>query len=549
MSVHAVSRPSDLSVTDLFCGAGGSSWGARKAGMTLRLGINHWPRAILTHSENFPDADHDCADVHATSPRRYFSTDILIASPECKEWTQANGKPRKHRGQMGLPGIAKPPKPEEERSRATMWNVIDFAQTHDYRAVVVENVVEAWSSPLMGAWFHAWEALGYRWRALWFNSMVFPGVPSSRDRMYVVLWKAGNRAPELDYRPRCYCVHCEKDVEGNQVWRNPVRRFGRYGGRNQYIFSCSVCGREAVPYITPALSAIDLSIKGVRIGDRKKPLVPATRARIQYGIDNFWGDEPLVIHFRGTSPGQLAGSARQVDQPLGTITGGGLHHGVLERVPLMPLYVKNYGSADKAGPMAHPVDEPLGSLTGRDSTALLMPPPLLIDYTRSTDDDSRERVRSVAEPMFTLTGTRTAALLRAPLVDTMRTNGRSRTIAEPLTTIVGGCISHSLIEAPDAFVTVQRRTGNPTHVIEPMPTLAGKMQHELVSRPTGERPAIEDCYFRMFSGREVGLGMAFPDQTEYPVGGTLEEVIQQYGQAVTPPVMEWVLGQVADSLR
>ena len=42
-----------LTVTDLFCGAGGSSLGAELAGGTLRLGLNHWERAIETHASNF----------------------------------------------------------------------------------------------------------------------------------------------------------------------------------------------------------------------------------------------------------------------------------------------------------------------------------------------------------------------------------------------------------------------------------------------------------------------------------------------------------------
>jgi DNA (cytosine-5)-methyltransferase 1 len=45
-------------VDDLFCGAGGSSLGAEHAGVRLRLGLNHWDRAIETHATNFQHADH-----------------------------------------------------------------------------------------------------------------------------------------------------------------------------------------------------------------------------------------------------------------------------------------------------------------------------------------------------------------------------------------------------------------------------------------------------------------------------------------------------------
>jgi DNA (cytosine-5)-methyltransferase 1 len=75
-----------LTVTDLFCGAGGSSIGAEMAGAELRLGLNHWTKAIETHATNFPNADHDCEDISSLSTariRRYPDTDILLASPEC----------------------------------------------------------------------------------------------------------------------------------------------------------------------------------------------------------------------------------------------------------------------------------------------------------------------------------------------------------------------------------------------------------------------------------------------------------------------------------
>lgn len=73
-------------ITDLFCGAGGSSIGAELAGGRLRLALSHWERAIETHATNFQEADHDCNDVSALSTaqiRRYPHTDILLASPEC----------------------------------------------------------------------------------------------------------------------------------------------------------------------------------------------------------------------------------------------------------------------------------------------------------------------------------------------------------------------------------------------------------------------------------------------------------------------------------
>lgn len=50
-------KASELDCTDMFCGAGGSSDGARRAGVSLRMAMNHWQLAIDTHNSNFPTAD------------------------------------------------------------------------------------------------------------------------------------------------------------------------------------------------------------------------------------------------------------------------------------------------------------------------------------------------------------------------------------------------------------------------------------------------------------------------------------------------------------
>ena len=72
-----------ITVTDLFCGAGGSSLGAEAVpGVQLVMAANHWSKAIDVHQQHFPHARHDCADLTQTDPRRYPRSTILIASPE-----------------------------------------------------------------------------------------------------------------------------------------------------------------------------------------------------------------------------------------------------------------------------------------------------------------------------------------------------------------------------------------------------------------------------------------------------------------------------------
>ncbi|SFA60918.1 DNA (cytosine-5)-methyltransferase 1 [Rhodococcoides kroppenstedtii] len=160
----------ELTLTDLFCGAGGSSTGASQVpGVTVRVASNHWKLAVDTHNENHPDADHVCADLSQIDPRYFPTTDIGWFSPECTNHSIAKGKKRADStpdlfGEV-LPDAA------AERSRATMWDVVRFTEVHRYRAVLVENVVDAWNWTPFRAWLMAMDSLGYHHEVVYLNSM------------------------------------------------------------------------------------------------------------------------------------------------------------------------------------------------------------------------------------------------------------------------------------------------------------------------------------------------------------------------------------------
>ena len=86
-------------VAGLFCGAGGSSTGAKKAiaeiGGTMELvAINHWNTAIATHAANHSTARHLAEDVSIVDPEAVVEEgrlDLLMASPDCKFYSRARG--------------------------------------------------------------------------------------------------------------------------------------------------------------------------------------------------------------------------------------------------------------------------------------------------------------------------------------------------------------------------------------------------------------------------------------------------------------------------
>jgi DNA (cytosine-5)-methyltransferase 1 len=351
-----------ITMTDLFCGAGGSSTGAVQVpGLQVRLAANHWAIAVETHNTNHPGTDHDCADLSQVEPRRYPTTDLLWASPECTNHSQARGR----RSADRQPDLFDQTLPSDTaaRSRATMWDVIRFAEHHQYAAIIVENVIEARDWCLWPAWTLGLRNLGYEYEVVYLNSMHARAggdpAPQSRDRLYVVAWRAGNHSPDLDRwtRPMVPCPACGQTGRAIRAWKNPTRRHGRY--RAQYVWRCPTprCHAEVRPPVLPAAVAIDWTMPGQRIGDRPRPLAPATMARIRAGLTRYattpqvvpvggtWNDtsapvtvpfrtrttretDALVIPLRNNNTAKPAALA-----PLDTIAANGLHHALLDPAP------------------------------------------------------------------------------------------------------------------------------------------------------------------------------------------------------------------------
>lgn len=186
-------------VADLFCGAGGTSTGltlaCREAGADFQLtAVNHWDRAIETHSANHPNARHFCESLTTLNPLRAVpegKLDLLVASPECIHHSRARGG-----------------RPVEEQSRSSAWCIIRWATDLRVRHILIENVAEfeAWGpvgndgKPLKskrGQYFTAFvttlESLGYAvdWRVL---KAADYGDPTSRERLFIQAAKRGASA-------------------------------------------------------------------------------------------------------------------------------------------------------------------------------------------------------------------------------------------------------------------------------------------------------------------------------------------------------------------
>jgi len=531
-----------LTATDLFCGAGGSGLGAHAAGFQLVMAANHWPKAIETHAANFPDTEHDCADISQVNPRRYRTTDVLWASPECTNHSQAQG--RRRNTDPDLFGEVLPDE-AAERSRATMWDVPRFAEHHAYRAIVVENVVEAAKWVGWRGWLTTMSDLGYEYQFVSLNSMHAqaidaPRAPQSRDRLYIVFHRKGQRRPDVTPRPLAWCEQCNADVSAVQAWKNG-RTIGRY--RAQYVYLCPV-GHTVEPYALPAAAAIDWTMPGIRIGDRAKPLSPKTMARIEAGLRRY--GRPMTFEARGHTfvrPNSGYARAWPTDWPTATLTttetralvvpvegrDGKQARPTSEAMRTMTaraetaLVVPYYGSSNSAGSTG----EPIGTLTTKDRYALVVP----------SGGTWRENAISDAEPFGTVTTRETDGI--AFIAELRGGSSDHRPVTEPLCTVTASGNHHMLVRHNSSKGD---GGGMCTPASEPARTITTKGHQSIVSIEA----QVEDATFRMLEPHEIQAAMAF--HTGYRVLGNRRERVRQLGNGVTPPAAEFLLRAVAESL-
>jgi DNA (cytosine-5)-methyltransferase 1 len=243
------------------------------------------------------------------------------------------------------------------------------------------------------------------------------------------------------------------------------------------------------PATEPAASIIDWDLACPRIGDRTRPLAPATRARI------------------------LAGLQRYGWAPITTSGAGNVH----ERTP---------------GNRARSVAEPLPVQQTTATTALAVPPSMVLA------NNFGNVPATTAEPLSTATtGNRHA------LVVPLRRNGHAAPVEHPAPAVTAGGNHHALL--------MRNNTGSGemvTPVTEPARTMTTAGHQSLLVPAVALDDVVDECGFRMLEPYEVAAAMAFPDGY---IPRTLPKVdqVKLAGNAVTPPVMTWIVGRILQTLE
>lgn len=244
---------------DLFCGGGGSSWGAEDAGALMVGAVDGWHLATATYKDNFPAAAANVVTTMMddnTGPSVFNNLgkiDLLLASPECTNHSIARGARER----------------DKDSQRSGVF-VMNFVEELAPRWVVLENVLgmKRWDG------FHGLmtrlKAEGYKLRMQSLDSAAF-GVPQNRRRLFIM---------------------------GDKEERPPV-----------------VVGSQAVP--VPASDVIDSATPWKRSPLYKEGRAKATLLRAERAIAELGRGKDFLIVYYGSD---RVGGWQTLDRPLRTLT-------------------------------------------------------------------------------------------------------------------------------------------------------------------------------------------------------------------------------------
>lgn len=424
---------------DLFCGAGGASTGFIRACSALGLdyeliAINHWQTAIDTHSLNHPGVRHLCESVEQVDPRAAVPggrLHLLLAGPECTHFSTARGG-----------------RPVNPQSRASAWNVLKWAQELYIDTILIENVPEfrTWGpvgvdgKPLKSkkgetyrAFLEALRSLGYKVEDRVLNSADF-GDPTTRRRLFIMARRGRHQV----------------------AWPTPTH--SKTGSPT--LFGQTKRWRAA-------REVIDWSVPGKSIFGRKKPLKPATIARILAGLEKFGGPtlQPFLVVLRNNQAGM------SIDGPIPTLTTSGANVGVAQPF-LMPIT----HTTDESQ-RSRSLDDPLPTVTAAKRGELALIEPFVI----SAGGANLRQPRSASDPLPTVMGSDRLGVVES-FVLPQHGGGALRPASEPLPTIA--CAGAIAVVQP-FLITAGGPIGqgrNATSVDEPLPTVLAE-NHRAVIEP------------------------------------------------------------------
>ncbi|MFX0134324.1 MAG: DNA cytosine methyltransferase [Candidatus Hodarchaeota archaeon] len=173
-----------INVIDLFCGAGGFSWGFKDPPYILELAIDIDPIVCKTYNLNFPETNvitEDISKLHSLDILKFIenSIDIIIASPPCETFTNAN----KRRQKRPLDRLFL-----DEQGRLVLHTIRIIGDISP-KLFIIENVPQLGISELKGYLIDEFDRIGYK--KIYFNLLRAQnfGSASKRTRLFITNFK------------------------------------------------------------------------------------------------------------------------------------------------------------------------------------------------------------------------------------------------------------------------------------------------------------------------------------------------------------------------
>lgn len=464
-----------LIIVDLFCGAGGESYGAELAtvnGMKCAKVIacvNHDANAIASHSANMPDALHFTEDVrmidldvlvdHVRRMRVKYPDALLVlhGSMECTNFSNAKGGTPREADSRTL-AYSLYMKWEEARGEYVEGNSYIQMLQPDY--ITIENVVEFMSWGPLGddkkpvhkyngrdymRWKTKIESFGYRFDYRVMNSADF-GAFTSRKR-YFAQFALGSLPISWPQ-----ATHAKKPLKGG-FFNDELKKW------------------------RPVREVLDLTDEGVSIFTRIKALSDKTLERIYAGLIKFvaGGKDKWLLKYNSFNGKTGKHVPPSLDDPCPVISTQG-RIGVVSAQFLSKYY---------SGRPEHKnitIDGPAGTITCIDSHAIVSAEFIQSHYS------SGDNVSSIDMPAPTVTTKDRFGVVQPKFMCSYNFKDTSRNIDEPCPTLL---TKDRLAVVTPKFLDQQFGQSKPISIDEPCNALTANPKFNLVTC----KPWIMDTAF------------------------------------------------------
>lgn len=421
--VKPVITPSkvELIIVDLFCGAGGVTFGAEMAvdkhGNRLAVvvaGVNHDPLAIESHRRNHPETVHFIEDVRdkllpyrilqiVRNARKLYPNAkiVLHGSLECTNFSNAKGGMTRDPDSRSLaefmPFYLQVLKPDY----FTIENVREFADwgpMEAKRGKTKEDYPFCYLLPVT-------EGKGKKKKVVGFQPHLVP--IKEYKKLYFEQWRKNIEAMGYAYDSR---IHNSADFGANTSRRRFYAVFSRPGLPVSWPEQTHAAKPEANPSKKlqkwrPIRECLELDDKGTSIfaprKGRKDGLCEKSLERIFEGLIKHVGNgkrEFLAKYFSGP------GMTYDAENPAATVTTVD-HQAIVQVEP----FVTQSNGGDPAV-KSYPVSRPSRTITATGNQALIYPQGFTVSYYGSNLQD---RVKGMEEPAPTVTTQNRLALIQA----------------------------------------------------------------------------------------------------------------------------------------